>query len=71
MVLIFMVLIFHRAFKICSNFLNKKLKTKYTDSSTSDAVNHDTDDMLLNIWIRIPYLGNHGDFLLKSCFNKK
>ena len=26
------------------NFLIKKLKTKYIDSSTSDAVNHDTDD---------------------------
>ena len=48
-----------------------KLKTKYTDSPTSDAVNHDTDDdMLPKIWIRIPYLGNRGDFLLKSCLNK-
>jgi hypothetical protein len=53
------------------NFLIKKLKTKYIDSSTSDAVNHDTDDdMLPKIWIRIPYLGNRGDFLLKSCLNK-
>jgi hypothetical protein len=51
--------------------LIKKLKTKYTDSSTSDAVNHDTDDdMLPKIWIRIPYLGNRDDFLLKSCLNK-
>jgi hypothetical protein len=40
------------------NFLIKKLKTKYIDSSTSDAVNYDTDDMLPKIWIRIPYLGN-------------
>jgi hypothetical protein len=32
------------------NFLNKKLKTKYTDSSTSDAVNHDTDDTLIFGW---------------------
>ena len=52
------------------NFLIKKLKTKYIDSSTSDAVNHDTDDMLPKIWIRILYLGNRGDFLLKSCLNK-
>jgi hypothetical protein len=53
------------------NFLIKKFKTKYIDSSTSDAVNHDTDDdMLPKIWIRIPYLGNRGDFLLKSCLNK-
>jgi hypothetical protein len=27
-------------------------------------------DMLPKIWIRIPYLGNRGDFLLKSCLNK-
>ena len=53
------------------NFLIKKLKTKYIHSSTFDAVNHDTDDdMLPKVWIRIPYLGNRGDFLLKSCLNK-
>jgi hypothetical protein len=41
------------------NFLIKKLKTKYIDSSASDAVNHDTDDdMLPKIGIHIPYLGN-------------
>jgi predicted RNA-binding Zn-ribbon protein involved in translation (DUF1610 family) len=26
--------------------------------------------MLPKIWIRIPYLGNRGNFLLKSCLNK-
>jgi hypothetical protein len=26
--------------------------------------------MLPKIWIRIPYLGNRGEFLLKSCLNK-
>ena len=53
------------------NFLIKKLKTEYIDSSTSDAVNHDTDDdMLRKIWIRFSYLGNCSDFLLKSRLNK-
>ena len=53
------------------NFLIKKLKTKYIlVIYISDAVNHDTDDMLPKIWIRIPYLGNRGDFLLKSYLNK-
>jgi hypothetical protein len=52
------------------NFLIKKLKTKYTACSTSDAVYHDTDDVLPKIWIPIPYLGNRGNFLLKSCLNK-
>jgi hypothetical protein len=41
------------------------IKTKYIDSSTSDAVSHDTDDMLPKILIRIPYLGNRGEFLFK------
>jgi hypothetical protein len=46
---------------VLETFLLKSLK--YTDSSTSNAVNHDTDDMLPKIWIRIPYLGNRGEFL--------
>ena len=56
-----------KAFK---TFFMKKLKTKYLDSSISVAVNQDTDDNLPKIWIRIPYLGTRGDFLLKSCLNK-
>ena len=48
----------------------KKFKTKYSNSSISVAVNQDTDDNLPKICIRIPYLGNHGDSLLKSCLNK-
>ena len=36
----------------------------------SVAVNQDTDDNLPKVWIRIPYLGSRGDFLLKSCLNK-
>ena len=58
--------------KSIQNFLMKKikLKTKYSDSSTSVTVNEDTVDNLPKIWIRIPYLGSRGDFLLKSCLNK-
>ena len=48
----------------------KKLKTKYSDCSTSVTVNEDIVDNLPSIWIRIPYLGSRGDFLLKSCVNK-
>ena len=50
--------------KSIQNFLMKKLKTKYSDSSTYVTVNED------KIWIRIPYLGSRSDFLLKSCANK-
>ena len=56
--------------KSIQNFLMKKLKTKYSDSFTSVTVNEDTVDNLPKIWIRIPYLGSRGDFLLKSCVNK-
>ena len=56
--------------KSIQNFLMKKLKTKYSDSSTSVTVNEDTVDNLPKIWIRISYLGSRGDFLLKSCLNK-
>ena len=56
--------------KNIQNFLMKKLKTIYSDSSTSVTVNEDTVDNLPKIWIRTPYLGSHGDFLLKSCVNK-
>ena len=35
------------------NFLIKKLKTKYIDSSTSDAANHDTDDDMLHFYISL------------------
>ena len=37
------------------NFLIKKIKTKYTDSSTSNAVIHNTDENLHKIWIRLPF----------------
>ena len=56
--------------KCIQNFLTEKLKTKYFDWTISAAVNQDTDDNLPKIWIRIPYLGSRGDFLLKSCLNK-
>ena len=56
--------------KSIQNFSMKKIKTKYSDSSTSVTVNEDTVDNLPTIWIRIPYLGSRGDFLLKSCLNK-
>ena len=47
--------------------LLKNLKTKCCDSSTSHAnkVTPVADDSLSpEIWIRIPYLGNRGDFFL-------
>ena len=50
--------------KSIQNFLMKKLKTKYSDSSTSVTVSEETVDNLPKIWICIPYLGSHGDFLL-------
>ena len=56
--------------KNIENFLMKKRKTKYSDSSTSVTVNEGIVDNLPKIWIRIPYLGSHGDSLLKSCLNK-
>ena len=56
--------------KCIQNVLLKTLKTKYFDSTISIAVNQDTDGSLCKIWIRIPYLGSRGDFLLKSCLNK-
>ena len=56
--------------KSFKTLLMKKLKTKYSDSSTSVAVNQDTDDNLPKICIHIAYLGSRGDFLLKSCLNK-
>ena len=56
--------------KSIQNLLMKKLKTKYSDSSTFVTVNEDTVDNLPEIWIHIPYLGSRGDFLLKSCVNK-
>ena len=56
--------------KSIQNSLMKKLKTNYSDSSTSVTVNEDTVDNLPKIWIRILYLGSRGDFLLKSCLNK-
>ena len=48
------------------DFLMKKLKTKYSGSSTSVTVNEDTVDNLPKIWIPIPYLGSRGDFHSKS-----
>ena len=58
--------------KSIQNFLMKKLKTKYSDIALflSQSCNEDTVDNLPKIWIRIPYLGSRGDFLLKSCLNK-
>ena len=56
--------------KSIQNFLMKKLKTKYSDSSTSVTVNEDTVDNLPKIWIRIPYLVSRGDFVSKLCLNK-
>ena len=56
--------------KSIQNVLMTKIKTKYSDSSTTITVNEDTVDNLPKIWIRIPCLGSHGDFLLKSCLNK-
>ena len=53
------------------NFLIRKLKTKYENNSapTSNA-DSKTDENIAKIWIRIPYVGNHGENIIKSCTSK-
>ena len=53
------------------NFLICKLKTKYENCSTSTS-NADslTDENIAKIWIKIPYLENRGENIIKSCTSK-
>ena len=48
------------------NFLIRKLKTKYENYS-SFTINADsqTDENIAKIWIKIPYLGNRGENIIK------
>ena len=53
------------------NFLICELKTKYENYSTSTSnANAQTDENIAKIWIKIPYLGNHGENIIKSCTSK-
>ena len=50
------------------NFLICELKTKYENYSTSTSnADAQTDENIAKIWIKIPYLGNHGENIIKSC----
>ena len=53
------------------NFLICKLKTKYENYSTFNS-NADplTDEIIAKIWIKIPYLGNRGENIIKTCTSK-
>ena len=53
------------------NFLIRKLKTKYKNYSTSNSnADSQTDENIAKIWIKIPYLGNRGENIIKSCTSK-
>ena len=58
----------------------RKLKTKYQVNSSKDSSNHNTnkvstqndfsDDARPKIWIRIPFLGKRGEYLVKNLLKK-
>ena len=58
----------------------RKLKTKYQVNSSKDSSNHNTnevstqndfsDDARPKIWIRIPFLGKQGEYLVKNLLKK-
>ena len=53
------------------NFLIRKLKTKYENYSTSNSnADSQTDENIAKNWMKIPYLGNHGEDIIKSCTSK-
>ena len=53
------------------NFLIRKLKTKYENNSTPTSNAHSqTDENITKTWIRIPYIGNRGENIIKSCTSK-
>ena len=53
------------------NFLIRKLKTKYENYSTSTSnADSQTDENIAKIWIKIPYLGNRDENIIKSCTSK-
>ena len=49
-------------------FLINKLKKKYENSVDTDRCSD--DDNLQKIWIRVPYLGRRGEFLVRGCLKK-
>ena len=53
------------------NFLIRKLKTKYENYSTSNSnADSQTDENIVKVWIKIPYLGKRGENIIKSCTSK-
>ena len=53
------------------NFLIRKLKTKYENYLTSNSnAESQTDENIAKIWIKIPYLGNRRENIIKSCTSK-
>ena len=53
------------------NFLIRKLKTKYENYSTFNSnADSQTDENIAKIWIKIPYLGNRGENIIKPCTSK-
>ena len=60
--------------------ITRKLKTKYQVNSSKDSSNHNTnevftqndfsDDARPKIWIRIPFLGKEGEYLVKNLLKK-
>ena len=53
------------------HFLIPSLKTKCENYSTSTSnADSQTDENIAKIWIKIPYLGNPGENIIKSCTSK-
>ena len=51
--------------------IDAKLKTKYENYSTSNSnADFQSDENIAKIWIKIPYLGNRGENIMKSCTSK-
>ena len=49
------------------NFLIRKLKTKYENSTSNSNADSQTDENIAKNWMKIPYFGNRGEDIIKSC----
>ena len=55
--------------KTFANYLIKQLQRHKLGNESSDK-NHETDnENIPKIWIRLPYLGQKGEFLIKTCIS--
>ena len=52
------------------HFLIKRLKAKLCHDNNTTLNGNDDDDLAPKIWLKLPYLGRQGEFLVKNLIRK-